>query len=313
MDRADSREPGDEPRSDVSFPDAPRLQLDELLGQLTARAQEVLTAQGRLRGLLRANAAVVAELSLPTVLRRIVTSACELLQARYGALGVIGPDGMLEQFVHVGMDEDAVRRVGHLPEGKGLLGALIQDPRPIRLTRISDDPRSVGFPQGHPPMESFLGVPIRVRGVVFGNLYLTEREGGGQFTEEDEQLAAALAGTAGVAIENARLYEESERRRRWLASSTEVTRALLSESGSEPLEMIAQRAAEDADAIVGMLLLPLGEGRLTVDVATGPLAEYLVGKVVSDEDSLADGPSWLLTPADCCSTSTRPSCHRSAR
>jgi signal transduction histidine kinase len=287
MDRADSREPGDEPRSDVSFPDAPRLQLDELLGQLTARAQEVLTAQGRLRGLLRANAAVVAELSLPTVLRRIVTSACELLQARYGALGVIGPDGMLEQFVHVGMDEDAVRRVGHLPEGKGLLGALIQDPRPIRLTRISDDPRSVGFPQGHPPMESFLGVPIRVRGVVFGNLYLTEREGGGQFTEEDEQLAAALAGTAGVAIENARLYEESERRRRWLASSTEVTRALLSESGSEPLEMIAQRAAEDADAIVGMLLLPLGEGRLTVDVATGPLAEYLVGKVVSDEDSLA--------------------------
>jgi signal transduction histidine kinase len=287
MDRADNRESGDEPRSDVSFPDAPRLQLDELLGQLTARAQEVLTAQGRLRGLLRANAAVVAELSLPTVLRRIVTSACELLQARYGALGVIGPDGMLEQFVHVGMDDDVVRRVGHLPEGKGLLGALIQDPRPIRLTRISDDPRSVGFPQGHPPMESFLGVPIRVRGVVFGNLYLTEREGGGQFTEEDEQLAAALAGTAGVAIENARLYEESERRRRWLASSTEVTRALLSADGSEPLELIARRAAEDADAVVAMLLLPLGKDRLAVDVATGPLAEQLIGKVVPSEDSLA--------------------------
>jgi signal transduction histidine kinase len=273
--------------SDVSFPDAPRLQLDQLLGELTERAHEVMTAQGRLRGLLRANAAVVAELSLPAVLRRIVTSACELLQARYGALGVIGPDGQLEQFLHVGMDEDVVERIGHLPQGKGLLGALIQDPRPIRLSRISHDPRSVGFPPGHPAMESFLGVPIRVRGVVFGNLYLTERDGGSQFTEEDEQLAAALAGTAGVAIENARLYEESERRRRWLASSTEVTRALLSADGSEPLEMIAQRAAEDADAVVAMLLLPLGEDRLTVDVATGPLAEQLVGKVVPCDDSLA--------------------------
>jgi signal transduction histidine kinase len=288
MDRASGGPSRDQdPAAGVSFPDAPRLQLDQLLGELTARAQDVLTAQGRLRGLLRANAAVVAELSLPTVLQRIVTSACELLEARYGALGVIGTDGTLEQFVHVGMDEDVVRRVGHLPEGKGLLGALIQDPRPIRLTRISDDPRSVGFPPGHPPMESFLGVPIRVRGVVFGNLYLTERVGGGQFTEEDEQLAAALAGTAGVAIENARLYEESERRRRWLASSTEVTRALLSADGSAPLELIARRAAEDADAVVAMLLLPLGEDRLTVDVVTGPLSEQLVGKVLPSEDSLA--------------------------
>jgi signal transduction histidine kinase len=271
----------------VSFPDTPRLQLDQLLGELTTRAQEVLTAQGRLRGLLRANAAVVAELSLPTVLRRIVTSACELLQARYGAVGVIGPDGMLEQFVHVGMDDDLVRRVGRLPQGKGLLGALIQDPRAIRLARITDDARSVGFPPDHPAMDSFLGVPIRVRGVVFGNLYLTEREGGGRFTEEDVHLATALAGTAGVAIQNARLYEESERRRRWLASSTEVTRALLSSEGSEPLELIARRAAEDADAVVAMLLLPFGEDRLTVDVSTGPLAEQLVGKVVSSQDSLA--------------------------
>jgi len=279
---------GDEgPPSEVSFPDAPRLQLDQLLAELTQRAQEVMTAQGRLRGLLRANAAVVAELSLPAVLRQIVTSACELLQARYGALGVIGPDGQLEQFVHVGMDGDAVRRIGHLPQGKGLLGALIQDPHPIRLNRIGDDPRSVGFPPGHPPMDSFLGVPIRVRGVVFGNLYLTERIGGGQFTEEDEQLATALGATAGVAIENARLYDGSERRRRWLASSTEVTRALLSADGTEPLELIADRAAQNADAVVAMLLLPLGEDWLAVDVATGPLAAQLVGKVIARDDSLA--------------------------
>ncbi|HWD77265.1 MAG TPA: GAF domain-containing protein, partial [Kribbella sp.] len=171
------------------------MELDQLLGQLVERAQEVMGTQGRLRGLLHASQMVTSDLALPTLLRRIVEAARELLGARYAALGVIGPDGQLVEFIHVGMDAETVARVGRLPEGKGLLGAVVEDPRPIRLANIGDDPRSSGFPDEHPPMGSFLGVPIRVRGVVFGNLYLTECRHG-EFTAEDEQLALALAATA---------------------------------------------------------------------------------------------------------------------
>lgn len=266
---------------------APRLQLDQLIDDLAHRAQDVLAAQSKLRSLIRANAAVVSELSLPAVLRRIVTAAADLLQARYAALGVIGADGSLEQFVHVGMDEATVTRIGHLPQGKGLLGALIEDPRPIRLADIAADGRSVGFPENHPPMRSFIGVPIRVRDAVFGNLYLTERRDGQEFSEEDEQLATALAATAGVAIENARLYEESERRRRWLAASTEVTRTLLGSDAEQPLELIAQQAADNANAQLAMLLLPISKGHLAVEVATGVLGRELTGRVIAAADSLA--------------------------
>lgn len=211
-------------------PDGPKLELDELLRQLIHRAQDVVATQGRLRGLLHANQSIVGNLTLPVLLRRTVQAACELAHARYGALGVIDATGGLEQFVHIGMDADAVARIGHLPEGKGLLGALIEDPKPIRLHTMSDDPRSVGFPDGHPPMTSFLGVPVRVRDEVFGNLYLTECEKGA-FTAEDEELVSALAATASVAIENARLYEEARRRQEWLQASTEVTQQLLSTEG----------------------------------------------------------------------------------
>ena len=141
------------------------------------------------------------------MLHRVVDTARDVAGVRYAAPGVMGVDGLLEQFLHVGLDEETVQAIGELSKGRGVLGALIEDPKPIRLTRIADDPRSSGFPDGHPPMTSFLGVPIRSRDSVFGNLYLTDRIDGGLFTAEDEELVLALATTAGIAIENARLYD----------------------------------------------------------------------------------------------------------
>ncbi|HAM25798.1 MAG TPA: hypothetical protein DCP11_03615, partial [Microbacteriaceae bacterium] len=195
----------------LTFPDEPRAELDRALSELVARAQEVLTTQGRLRALLRANQAVVEQLDLPVVLRRIVESAVGLVGAQYGALGVIAPQGGLEQFINVGMTPDEVTAIGHLPEGHGLLGALIDNPRPIRLQHLSEDPRAAGFPAEHPAMDSFLGVPVRVRDEVYGNLYLTNQSSGG-FSKEDEELVTALAATAGFAIDNARLFAETRRR-----------------------------------------------------------------------------------------------------
>ena len=269
------------------FPDAPRLELDELLTQIIVRAEEVLATQGRLRGLLAANRTITADLTLPTVLRRIVEAGCQLVRARYGALGVLAPDGGLAEFVHVGLDERTVARIGHLPEGKGLLGALIDDPRTIRLRSIEDDPRSVGFPPHHPPMTSFLGVPVLVRGKVFGNLYLTERIDGGEFTADDEELVAALAATAGVAIENARLYEQSQRRQDWLQASAKITRQLLSAEGEEPLQLIAREARQIADADVVTVVLPTeSRERMMVEVAAGRAADELTGMSYPIEHTL---------------------------
>jgi signal transduction histidine kinase len=269
------------------FPDAPRLELDELLTQIIVRAEEVLATQGRLRGLLAANRTITADLTLPTVLRRVVEAGCQLVRARYGALGVLAPDGGLAEFVHVGLDERTVARIGHLPEGKGLLGALIDDPRTIRLRSIEDDPRSVGFPPHHPPMTSFLGVPVLVRGKVFGNLYLTERIDGGEFTVDDEELVAALAATAGVAIENARLYEQSQRRQDWLQASAKITRQLLSAEGEEPLQLIAREARQIADADVVTVVLPTeSRERMMVEVAAGRAADELTGMSYPIEHTL---------------------------
>jgi signal transduction histidine kinase len=266
--------------------EGPRLELDELLAQLVSRAQDVQGSQSRLRGLLRANQMIVSDLALPMVLRRIVEAACELVHAPYGALGVIASGGGLQQFIHVGMDEETVARIGHLPEGKGLLGALMDDPRPIRLQVMSDDPRSVGFPAHHPPMGSFLGVPIRVRDEIYGNLYLTGHDG--EVTAEDEELVLSLAASAGVAIENARLFEESRRRQQWLQASTEITRQLLSDEGEEPLRLIARRLQQIAGADAINVVLPTPDGqRLMVEVATGAGAEelaaqsYPIGNTVS--------------------------------
>ncbi|MFR9803923.1 GAF domain-containing protein [Pseudonocardia sp. RS010] len=217
---------GQDANRGFAFVDVPRLELDQLLGQLVDRAQEVMASQGRLRGLLRAHQAVGSDLDLPVVLRRIVEEARELVGARYAALGVIGSDGHLIEFIHSGMSEDAAATIGHLPQGKGLLGALIDTPEPIRLSRISDDDRSSGFPTGHPPMNSFLGVPIRIRDEVFGNLYLAESTHG-EFTAEDQELTLALAASAAVAIDNARLYNIARDRGEWLRAAATVTHTVL--------------------------------------------------------------------------------------
>jgi signal transduction histidine kinase len=285
------------------FPDVPKLALDELLNQLISRAQDVIATQGRLRGLLRANQAIVGDLALPVVLRSIVQAACELARARYGAVGVIDPSGGLEQFIYVGIDDETAERIGHLPEGKGLLGALIDDPRPIRLRHMSDDPRSSGFPDNHPAMNGFLGVPVRVRDEVFGNLYLTESDAG-EFSAEDEELVSALAATAGVAIANARLFEEARLRQDWLQASTDVTRQLLSAEGEEPLHLIARKARETADADIATVVLPTADGkRLMVEVASGERADELTALTYPIENSLAglamaDGRPILIGDAE---------------
>lgn len=276
---------GDSGRTDPT--EVPHLELDQLLTQLIDRAQDLRGAQDRLRGLLRANRAVIGDLALNIVLRRIVEAACELVHAPYGALGVVRSDGSgLEEFIHVGMDSGVVQEIGDLPEGKGLLGALIDDPRPIRLRDIRDDIRSVGFPEHHPPMRGFIGVPIRVRDEVFGNLYLASLTQG-DFSVEDEELVAALAATAGVAIENARLYEEAKLRHEWLRASTDVTRQLLTAPSEDALRLIALRVAELALADVVTVVLP-AQGRLEVAVAVGLGADRLTGSTYPLENTLSE-------------------------
>ncbi|GAA0919084.1 GAF domain-containing protein [Pseudonocardia zijingensis] len=280
---------GEDARDDeLSFADLPRLELDQLLGQLVERAQEVMATQGRLRGLLRANQLVIGGLDLPAVLRRIVEAARDLVGARYAALGVIAPAGGLAEFVHTGMPDDVVSLIGHLPQGKGLLGALIDDPRPIRLARITDDERSAGFPPGHPPMTSFLGVPIRIRDEVFGNLYLTESVRGA-FSAEDEDLCTAIAATAAVAIDNARLYEAARTRGEWLEASATITRQLLSADSEDehtPLQLIAERCLEVAGADLVAVALPGEPGELRIQEVADSGEERLRGVRVPVAGSL---------------------------
>jgi signal transduction histidine kinase len=234
---------------DPVFPEVARLELDDMLTQLVQRAQDVMAAQDRMRVLLRATRAVAADLDLPVVLRQIVGSARELVNAQYGALGVIAPDGTLSQFITVGMDPETVAGIGPPPHGRGVLGLLVREPRSIRLADIAAHESSYGFPKGHPPMRTFLGVPIRIRDEVFGNLYLTDRRDGRPFSSEDEELVGALAATAAVAIANARLFAETSRRQRWQQATTDITTALLSGTGPrQALRMIADRASTLLDA-----------------------------------------------------------------
>ena len=270
----------------LGFPDVPRLELDQLLVQLRDRVDDVLATQGRLRGLLRANALVAGELSLPVVMRQIVAAARDLLGARYAALGVPGRDGGLEQFVHAGMDGEVVARIGDLPEGRGVLGLLISEPVPIRLADLSAHPASAGFPPGHPPMTGFLGVPVRIEEEVFGNLYLTERSGGGEFTAEDEELAIALAAAAGAAIANARRFAESEQRRRWLDASGELTLLLLSGEAGQQYALITQHAAAAAAADFAALAVPFGAEEVIVTGVTGALAAGVMNRTAPLADSL---------------------------
>jgi len=235
------------------------------------------------RGLVDAMVTVSRGLELEATLRRLVTTALELADARYGALGVVGPDRKLREFVHVGMDPALVERVGQLPRGLGVLGLLlVEDPHPIRVDDIAAHPVSYGFPPGHPPMRSFLGVPVRVRGSVFGNLYLTEKNGGASFTEEDQELVEALAAAAGVAIENSRLFEAAQLRASWLRASTEITTAVLrGEPAEVVLELVTRRAQEVSGCDLVLLGLPEGDG-LRYAHSAGPGAEGLKGTHVPE-------------------------------
>ena len=270
----------------LQFPDGPKLELDELIDQLVDRAHQVKGAQGRLRSLLAAMQTVAGDLTLETVLHNIVEAARELSAARYGALGVIGHQGGLEQLIHVGMDDATVAAIGRMPEGKGLIGALIVDPRPIRLERMSGDQRSIGTPAGHPAMESFLGVPIHVRGRVFGNLYLAD-SARGRFTADDEELVVALALAAGTAISNARLYSESRRQQAWLSASVEIGSSLLS-TGADPMPTIALRALDLAEAdLVTLGLLTPDRQDLVVEAAFGAGAGALLAQRLPVADTVA--------------------------
>ncbi|SEB85416.1 Histidine kinase [Paramicrobacterium humi] len=291
----------------LDFPDLPRAELDRTLSALVDLAGQVRRTQGRLRALLRANRMVVAHLELPTVLQRIVETAVDLVDAQYGALGVLGADGTLEQLVQVGMSPEEVDAVGHLPVGVGLVGALTEEGRPIRLRHVAEDPRAAGFPAGHPPMESFLGVPIRVRGEVYGNLYLANQSSG-EFSADDEQLIASLAGTAGFAIENARLFAETQRRQAWATASAEVTSALFTPQHDDMTPFIAARVlaatesarlsiAREGDPIRTFTATPDGGAEELPGVPSSPLVRHVLenrGPYLTDADEAALGPTMVL-------------------
>ncbi|MEF9908337.1 sensor histidine kinase [Streptomyces sp. P9-A2] len=265
------------------------MRLDELLEELQARIDAARGTRDRVHSLLEAVLEVGRELDLKQVLHSIVDAAAVLVDAEYAALGVIGPDGKrLSAFHTVGVSEEEIARIGHYPEGHGILGELIRHPQPLRLAKLSGHPASFGFPAHHPPMNSFLGVPIRVRDQIFGNLYLTEKRAGAQFDEEDESVLSTLAVAAGVAIDNARLYEESRLRERWLQANTEITHALMSGGGgSEALLLIAERAMEITGAALAEVAVPMeGTASLTVELALGQEAEAHRGLVVPVDDSL---------------------------
>lgn len=219
------------------------------------------------QGLFAAVVAVAAGLELGATLRRIVSAAVDLVDAQYGALGVLGAHGDLVDFVHVGIDAEAATQIGPLPSGKGVLGLLISHPVPIRIDDLSMHPAAAGFPDHHPQMSSFLGVPVRVRGEVFGNLYLTQKRGGAAFTASDERTVMALAAAAAVAIENARLYESSRRRQAWLEGVAEAANAVLSGADvDEVLPTIARRLRGLLLADAAVVLQPAPGGAFTIDV-----------------------------------------------
>jgi len=233
------------------------------------------------QGLFSAVVAVAAGLELPATLRRIVQAAIDLADAQYGALGVLDSDGRVADFVHVGIAPETAERIGTLPEGRGILGLLTEHPVPIRLDQISDHPAAVGFPDNHPPMGTFLGVPVRVRGEVFGNLYLTEKRGGRSFSSDDERTVMALAAAAAVAIENSRLYERSRRREAWQAALTEIATTVL--DGGDPeeaLALMATRSRALMSADITAIALPENDG-LRVEFAEGE--DSIIGTLVSKD------------------------------
>ena len=267
----------------------PQLQLDDLLAELQSRIQLVRGTRDRMRNLLQAFVAVGSGLDLESTLKRIVETAVGLVDAQYGALGVIGEGERLIEFVPVGMDEATIRAIDHWPEGRGLLGLLIHDPKPLRLADMASHPDSSGFPAGHPPMKAFLGVPVRVRDEVYGNLYLTDKQGGGEFSEDDEAVLIALASAAGVAIDNARLYDVARQQQAWMAANAEIVTSLL--SGTDPDEVLATLTRQIRDlarADLVVLAVPEPDHRmLSIRFAEGDGAEATHDLVLATEHSLS--------------------------
>jgi signal transduction histidine kinase len=293
-----------DPRPSAALPPLARARLDDLLGELLTRVKDVIDTQERLRVLLDAVVGMTADLDLDSVLERIVRVACQLADAQYGALGVLGTgsDRRLSQFITHGLTAEQRAAIGDLPRGHGILGVIIDAPEPLRLRRLAEHPQSYGFPSNHPPMNTFLGVPVRIRDRVFGNLYLTEKRSPGGFTAEDEEIVLALAAAAGVVIENARLYDEAARRQRWLEAAAEITAALLGQVQREKaMELVADRAREVSGARAAAVLLQRDGGALGTDVVSGDVTPRHEGGSISLREAspasnvLTEGRSALLT------------------
>ncbi|GAA4553275.1 GAF domain-containing protein [Amycolatopsis samaneae] len=261
----------------------PGLRLDELLHEVQDRLTEIAKTRDQLQGLVDAVMAVATGLELDSTLQRIVQAAVNLVDARYGALGVLADDEGLSEFVYVGIDTETRAKMGHLPEGRGLLGLLIEDPCPVRLRDLSRHAASVGFPANHPPMHSFLGVPVRVRDNVFGNLYLTEKRGAPEFTADDEVVLEALAAAAGVAIDNARMFEKAKTRERWLEAVAEINGGLLGgASAVDTLNLVVDRVCEVVIADGAVIVLADDAGpAMSASAASGERAAMLLGSSIS--------------------------------
>ncbi|MEV2228339.1 GAF domain-containing protein [Streptomyces phaeochromogenes] len=239
--------------------------------------------------LLEAMRAVGSGLELRSTLERICGTAAKLADARYAAIGVAAEDGDgLAEFVYQGVDGETARLIGRPPDGhEGLLGALLREPEPVRLAEPTEDPRSCGFPEHHPRMRDFLGVPIRVQGEIFGNLYLAEKRGGGPFDDHDLDMVRVLAGEAGIAIGNARLYEAAKQRERWIDGSVAVTTALLSGGDAdEALQVVAEQARRLSDSAAGLVLLPAAEGGLEIVAVASERPSKALGLVVPAENEV---------------------------
>lgn len=266
------------------------LGLRELIGEVVERVEGVAQLADRLQLLLQSVVTITSELDLDVVLRRIAETAAELVGAKYAALGVLDPGGRsrLSQFVTVGIDEDVHRTIGELPSGRGVLGLLIAEPRPLRLANLAEHPVSYGFPPGHPMMRTFLGVPITVRGEAFGNLYLTEKRDGSEFTADDEQIALALASAAGLAIQNAHLYERAQLRQQWLEGANAITTRLLAGiPATDVFPEIVELSRKLSGSDIALIALPVGDGSLRVETVDGIASDELRGVLFPPESLTA--------------------------
>ncbi len=269
-----NRTPGSPLRDTLS-----QLRLRELLVEVQDRVEQIVEGRDRLDGLVEAMLVVTSGLELDVTLKTIVHTAIDLVDASYGALGVRGHDHELVEFIYEGIDAETHELIGPLPSGRGVLGHLIDEPKPIRLDNITQHPASVGFPPNHPPMRTFLGVPVRIRDEVYGNLYLTDKADGQPFSEDDEVLVEALAAAAGIAIDNARLYEQSRARQSWIEATRDIGTELL--GGADPAQvfrLIADEALKLTAADVVLVAVP-SDIQLRVEEVEELLIVETAGKV----------------------------------